>query len=86
MNASPICFTTRPSHRLAASRTRFENRATTSAAFTSPIASASGVKLDRSTKTMAVRSCPGTSASSIRPASSARPSAICSRAALAIAL
>src|SRR2546429_263956 len=59
MKASPICLTTRPSQRLTTSRTNCEKRARTSAAAASPIASVSGVKLERSTNRTAARSCAG---------------------------
>ena len=59
MNASPICFTTRPFQRTAASRTRAANRSSTCAALRSPIASVSGVKLERSTNITAAGSLPG---------------------------
>src|SRR5207244_9567941 len=62
MKASPICLTMRPLQAPTELRTIREKRSRTPAAATSPMASASGVKLERSMKTIAINRSAGVAA------------------------
>src|SRR6266705_5234455 len=62
MKASPICLTMRPLQAPTEMRTIWEKRSRTPAAATSPMASASGVKLERSIKTTAISRSAGVAA------------------------